>query len=202
MVLKKDFKTNFRNFSKSQTSYAAPPSTRHPPQGQKQAGATEDRQLAFQWSSRALALLLNGKFEQRCVLLLQQLLHQELTTSLYSIMPCLLLNILLLGGMMLSKQCGLLEKPQAVLLLITSQLSFISPPIYFQTPFSCLLTHLFTLASAGRAPQTAQSGQSLSGWDWPFPLLCSRKLQGNSKPRVLPASSSAVTKSLARLQEN
>lgn len=150
MVLKKDFKTNFRNFSKSQTSYAAPPSTRHPPQGQKQAGATEDRQLAFQWSSRALALLLNGKFEQRCVLLLQQLLHQELTTSLYSILPCLLLNILLLGGMMLSKQCGLLEKPQAVLLLITSQLSFISPPSTFK--------HLF-LACSPIFPLLHQQGE-------------------------------------------
>lgn len=163
MVLKKDFKINFRNFSKSQTSYAAPPSTRHPPQGQKQAGATEDRQLAFQWSSRALALLLNGKFEQRCVLLLQQLLHQELTTSLYSIMPCLLLNILLLGGMMLSKQCGLLEKPQAVLLLITSQLSFISPPIYFQTPFSCLLTHLPLLHQQGEPHRPPSLGSHCQG---------------------------------------
>lgn len=52
----------------------------------------------------------------------------------------MLLNILLLGGMMLSKQCGLLENPQAVLLLITSQLSLIFPPHLLSNTFF-LLAH-------------------------------------------------------------
>lgn len=44
---------------------------------------------------------------------------------------------------MLSKQCGLLENSQAAVLLITSQLSLIFLPVYFQTLFLCLLTHLY-----------------------------------------------------------
>ena len=66
-----------KNSGKSQTSYAALPSTRSPPQGQKKVGATEDTELAFLWSGKALALLMKRKFEQRGVLLLQyQPLHQ------------------------------------------------------------------------------------------------------------------------------
>jgi len=51
------------NSGKSQTNYAALPSTKSPPQGQKKAGATEDTQLGFLWSGRALALLIKWKFE-------------------------------------------------------------------------------------------------------------------------------------------
>lgn len=46
---KKNFKITLKNSSKSQTSYAALPSTRSPPQGQKKAGATEGTQLASLW---------------------------------------------------------------------------------------------------------------------------------------------------------
>jgi len=60
---KKDFKMASENSGKSQTNYAALPSTKSPPQGQKKAGATEDTQLGFLWSGRALALLIKWKFE-------------------------------------------------------------------------------------------------------------------------------------------
>lgn len=55
-------------------------------------------------------------------------------------LPCLLLNILLLGGMMLPKQYGHMESPQAVLLSITSQLSLFFSPSTFKYTFF-LLAH-------------------------------------------------------------
>lgn len=96
---------------------------------------------------------------------------------------------------MLLKQYSHMENPQAVLLLITSQLF---SPIYFMIPFSCLLNTPSTLVSA-LPVQGTHCGRRYRS----FALPCSSLPQGNVKTQgiICPIFSSAEV-SLAGLEEN
>lgn len=129
-----------KNSGKSQTSYATPPSTRSPPQGQKKASATANAacfpvERQSSGSPDEMEIQVKG-----CPPLVVPTTTPVTSNLSLALLPCLLLNILLLGGMMLPKQYGHMENPQAVLPSITLKLSLFFPPSTFKYIFF-LLAH-------------------------------------------------------------
>lgn len=114
-----------------------------------------------------------------------------------ALLPCLLLNILLLGGMMLSKQCGLLENSQAVVLLITSQLSLIFSPSTFKH-FLCLLIHLSTHAAAERAPQTLPNWGVTVREELAFPIALQQGSPGQFQTQSIACSDKIISEATGK----